>query len=45
MKTINLGLEPKARTTFRWTLYPTPSGDYWDFINLARRDWDVNFPI
>jgi hypothetical protein len=45
MKTINFGLAPKASYTLRWTLYPTPSGDYWDFINQARRDWDVNFPI
>ncbi len=45
MKTINLGLAPKTSATLRWTLYPTASGDYWDFINRVRRDWDVNFAI
>lgn len=40
-----LGLEGGQSLTLEWSLYPTPDGDYWDFVNAARRAWDVNFTI
>jgi hypothetical protein len=41
----NFGLPKGGSHTLRWTLYPSTSNDYWDFINQVRRDWDVNFTI
>jgi hypothetical protein len=41
----HLGLEGGQSVTLEWSIYPTPGGDYWDFVNAARRDWDVNFTI
>jgi hypothetical protein len=34
----SFGLPPGDSYTFEWALYPTQSGDYWDFINAVRRD-------
>ena len=31
--------------TLRWSLYPVLRPDYYDFINLARRDLGVNFTV
>lgn len=31
--------------TVRWALYPVARGDYYDFINLVRRDLSVNFSV
>lgn len=39
------GLGPGKRHTSRWTVFPVPSGDYWDFVNAARRAIDVNFTL
>jgi hypothetical protein len=39
------GLGPRARYTMRWNVFPVPSGDYWDFVNAARRALDVNFTL
>jgi hypothetical protein len=38
-------LGPGASYTLRWHLYPVLRPDYYDFINLARRDLDVNFTL
>ncbi|NLY01973.1 MAG: hypothetical protein GXY83_38295 [Rhodopirellula sp.] len=38
-------LGPKDTYTLRWNLYPLLRSDYFDFINLARRDLGVNFTI
>lgn len=32
-------LPPKGTYTFRYSFYPTASGDYYDFINRIRHDW------
>ena len=40
-----LGLAPGASLTQEWSLYPTPGGDYWDFVNAVRRNWGSNFTI
>lgn len=40
----HFGLAPKESYTFRIALYPT-GGDFWDFVNAARRDWKVNFAV
>ena len=40
-----LGVSPGKSVTLEWSVYPTPNGDYWDFINAVRRNWDVNFEI
>jgi hypothetical protein len=40
-----LGLEPSASVVLDWSLYPVRSGDYWDFINAVRRNWNSNFTI
>lgn len=29
----------------RWDIYPTTTNDYWEFINRARRNLNVNFEI
>jgi len=31
--------------TLRWAIYPVLRPDYFDFINLCRRDLDVNFTV
>lgn len=38
-------LSPGESRVVEWSLYPTDSPDYFDFVNAVRRDWDVNFPI
>ncbi len=38
-------LGARASYTVRWRLYPVLRPDYYDFINLARRDLDANFTI
>jgi len=40
----HFGLAPGESYTFRIAIYPT-GGDFWDFINAARRDWKVNFTV
>lgn len=40
-----LGLAPAASHTLEWSIYPRPGGDYWDFVNAVRRNWDVNITI
>ncbi len=40
-----LGLEGGASVTEEWSIYPTPGGDYWDFVNAVRRNWGSNFTI
>jgi len=40
-----LGLAPGASHTLEWSIYPVPKGDYWDFLNALRRNWDANFTI
>ncbi len=42
--TKRLGLKPGESYTLRLAVYPV-DGDYFDFINAVRRDWDVNFTI
>lgn len=43
--TESLYLGPEETCTLHWRLYPVASGDYWDFINLVRQDWDVNYTV
>lgn len=38
-------LRPGARYTAEWALVPTTRGDYFDFVNAARRLLDANFTI
>jgi len=40
-----LCLEPGKSVTLEWSIYPVPGGDYWDFVNAVRRNWDTNFTI
>jgi hypothetical protein len=40
-----LGIGPGGSQTLEWSLYPTPSGNYWAFINEVRGDWNVNSTI
>lgn len=37
-----LCLPPGGRVTLVWSVYPTVSPSYWDFINTVRADWGVN---
>ena len=39
--TDHLGFQPKASHTLEWSIYPTRSGDYFDFVNAVRKDWNV----
>ncbi len=41
----NLALAPRARYTAEWAIVPADSGDYWRFINAARRLVGANFTI
>jgi len=36
--TQEFALDRKADYTFEWAIYPNGTGDYYDFINLVRRD-------
>jgi len=40
-----LGLAPGTSVSLEWSIYPTPGGDYWDFVNAVRRNWGSNFTI
>lgn len=40
-----LGIAPGASVTLEWSLFPTPGGDPWEFLNAVRRAWDTNFTI
>ena len=43
--TEHFGVEPQKSYSVEWTLYPSKSTDYWDFINHVRRDWNANVTI
>ena len=45
IKTETFALSPGETRTVEWSVYPSMSADYFDFVNEVRRDWDVNFPI
>jgi hypothetical protein len=45
LKDDQLGLAPGASHTFEWSVYPLPGGNYWDFVNVVRRNWNSNFEI
>ena len=38
-------LAPGATYELRWSVYPVPAGDYFDFVNAVRRNWGTNFTI
>jgi hypothetical protein len=42
--TDHFGMEPRASYTLRWTLYRS-STDYFDFLNVLRREAGVNFTV
>jgi hypothetical protein len=42
MRTEMLCLGAGDAVTLVWSLYPTASTSYWDFINTVRTDWGVN---
>ncbi|HBG27893.1 MAG TPA: hypothetical protein DDX75_12460 [Phycisphaerales bacterium] len=45
MRNENFGLPVGGSYTFRWSIYPEQSKDYFDFINKVRRNWGVNYKI
>lgn len=45
VRTDTMALQPGRERTVEWSVYPVASGDYYDFVNMVRNDWDVNFPI
>jgi len=42
LRTDTLCLPPRGRVTLVWSIYPTVTPSYWDFINTVRADWGVN---
>ncbi len=38
-------LGPKESCTLKWAVYPVAGPDYFDFINLVRKDWNSNFTV
>ena len=38
-------LEPGASYEVRWSIYPLPASDYFDFVNAVRRNWGTNFTV
>jgi len=43
--TSHFGLETGQVYSVEWTLYPSRSKDYFEFVNQVRRDWKTNFTI
>ena len=39
------GLGPLQNYTFEWVIYPVSSNDYYDFINIIRKEKNVNYEI
>lgn len=38
-------LDANASYTGEWSVYWTPTSEYFDFINLVRNDWGSNIPV
>jgi hypothetical protein len=45
LRTDMLCLDPGESVTLVWSIYPTRTDNYWDFINTVRREWDVDRTI
>jgi hypothetical protein len=45
MYTQHFGLASKKSYTLEWAIYIVYPPSYWNFINLVRRDWNVNYTI
>lgn len=45
MRTDMLRLAPGETYALRWSVYPVAGPDYFDFVNLVRRDWKANFTV
>jgi len=45
MYTQHFGLSSKNSYTLEWAMYIVYPPSYWNFINLVRRDWNVNYTI
>ncbi len=45
MESVGMGIPANGSVTLDWAVYPTPSRDYYDFINAVRRDWKMNYTI
>jgi len=45
LETDQFGLAPGNSYTLVWEIYPLTQGDYYDFINILRREWKVDFKI
>ena len=45
IRTDGLALVPGKPRTVEWSIYPTATADYYEFVNAVRRDWGVNFRI
>ena len=43
IRTDMLRLAPGETYTLKWAVYPVAGPDYYDFINLARVDWNANY--
>jgi len=42
LRTDKFGLDKKASYTVEWSIYPTASDDYYDFLNVVRREEGLN---
>ena len=40
-----LAILPRGRHVLRWSVFPVPQGDYYDFVNAARRELGANFTL
>ena len=45
IKTEMFRLGPKKSYTLEWAVYPVAGVDYFDFINIVRRNWKANFTV
>jgi hypothetical protein len=43
LRTEMLRLAPGETYTLEWSVYPVAGPDYYDFINLVRKDWGANY--
>jgi hypothetical protein len=45
LRTDKLCLPEGGEYTLKWSVYPVASEDYYDFVNLVRKDWGANYTI
>ena len=45
IRTERFRLGPRESYTLEWAVYPVEGPDYFDFVNLVRKDWGANYTL